>query len=151
MSLCTILTLCILALLALLYTCPGESYALLETIGTKVTHVGGVPFHDQKSIMLNSALASGMMTPEAIMTYLPRPVNKGRQAYFEDAAITDNTLELSSTFQQQRLALASANTNYIPAEGMQNSKLWIQRAFVDQLNQPGFTAQPVNPAKYPYF
>jgi hypothetical protein len=151
MSLCTLLSLCILAVMIVLYTSSGESYVFLDTLYSTTTQVNGVPFRDQRKIMLSSALQSGMITPDAIMTYLPAPTNQGQQAYYDDASITNNTLELSPTFQQQRLKLASANTNFIPPKGIQDPVLWIQRTTLDKLDQPGFTAQPVSLAKYPYF
>ena len=153
MTLCLVVTLCIVSLMVYMYFKSRQEHYIV--LGAKTIHVQGVPLIDQKANMLHAAVESGMITREQIYTYLPVPINQGEDAYFADAAITNNTLELSPTLQSARLQLAAANTNFIPADGATPPALWNKRTTVDVLGgpegQPGFSAQPVSPGMYPFF
>ena len=105
--------------------------------------VQGVSLPNRTNIFKISALNAGMLDASTMNTFFPANPCKGVNAYETDQAVVQNTLELSPTLESQRLSLANAlaGTNIeTPA-----NRLWIQRNFVDNLNQPGLSPNMIQP------
>ena len=135
---CLLLILCIICLLN--QSKEGFSWAPVTP------SVKGVTIVDNNIVALQSALDSGMMTPDALKQLMPRYVDEDREkVYKQDVDDIRNSLELDNTLTDLRAQVAAANAQFIPLTGNEIPGLWVQRNPVDKLFQDGLNGSNGKP------
>ena len=100
--------------------------------------VKGVTITNGKSVMLQGALDSGMLTPDAIQQMMPDlGKTQNEDVYNDELKTINDSLEMQSGQVDQRMQVAAAISNFIPPEGNTSKALWVQRNTIDNLSQPG--------------
>jgi hypothetical protein len=102
----------------------------------------GVPIRDKNSLFVKSARQSGMLEGDTSLD-IGGFAQKGPLAYHQDLAVLQDSLELQTTQDYLRHHLATTMSSYMPPEGVDNnSGLWYQRNYLENLTQPGLSALP---------
>ena len=108
--------------------------------------VKGVTITNNNTVAIQSGLDSGMLTPDAISQMMPdMSGGLGKDGYDKDIKTIQNSLELQSTQEDERMQLAAAMAGYVPPEGNTHRALWTQRNTVDNLFQPGLDGSDGKP------
>jgi hypothetical protein len=108
--------------------------------------VKGVTIPNRNIVMLQSALDSGMLTPQTLDEIMPSFGKEvGEKAYEEEVKTIYNSLEMQQTLEDERMKVAAATASYIPEKGLPPHGLWNQRNTLDNLSQPGLQGSDGKP------
>ena len=108
--------------------------------------VKGVSISNRNVVMLQSALDSGMLTPQSIEELMPTlGTNVGEKAYNNEVSTIHNSLEMQQTIEDERMKVAAATSSFIPKEGLPPHGLWNQRNTLENLSQPGLNGSDGKP------
>jgi hypothetical protein len=124
-------------------TSKNSEYFAFNTV---IPRVKGVSINDSMKNVLASGLESGMVNQNVLnlMKHVVPSQQTSQSEWDIQKRAIQNTLELSPTLEDARYQVASAVSNYIPAEGIpkRSSGLWVQKNTLDNLQQPGLIINP---------
>jgi hypothetical protein len=103
--------------------------------------VHGVSFANNNEVFKKSAVAAGMFDENQLQKLMPPVTTEGESGYEANKQVVQDSLELYPTQEFSRLQLSAALANYIPEEGINNLGLFMQRNYLQNLQQPGLSAQ----------